>query len=93
MNREETIEAIKVMQGWLDGGDLQERELGNMDAVWGSYGDNAQPVFMFDRYEYRIKPKEPREFWINPNYDGVEAGYREFSETAVDDFVHVREVQ
>ncbi len=57
MNKQETAEAIKVMQGWLDGGNLQERPLGDMDAVWASYGDNAQPVFMFDRYEYRIKPK------------------------------------
>lgn len=93
MNREQTAEAIQVMQDWLDGGNLQERELGNMDAVWDSYGDNAQPVFMFDKYEYRIKPM-PREFWINARTYDCYANKvaAEANRDRVDFIVHVREV-
>ena len=63
MNREETREAIDVMLDWLNGGELEERELGDMDATWTSYEESDDALFNFELYEYRIKPK-PREFKI-----------------------------
>ncbi len=59
MNKEQTVEAIRVMQGWLDGADIQfrEREFQNPWSDWKlKYWD-------FWNYEYRIKP-EPREWEV-----------------------------
>lgn len=59
MNREQTKEAIKVMQHYADGGEVNWRPRGKGD--WEACG--YDPVFDFLRNEYRIKPK-PLECWV-----------------------------
>lgn len=57
MNREQTKEAIKVMQHWADGGDCQGRMRPN-----GEWGPSFDPAWDWFEYDYRIKPK-PLEGW------------------------------
>ena len=92
MNREETREAIDVMLDWLNGGELEERELGDMDATWTSYEESDDALFNFELYEYRSKPK-PREFWIDLT-DGkfIEAGKGSKYWGEENDVIKVREV-
>ena len=63
MNREKTKKIIEVMQAYVDGAEIQQ--IGECKS-----GYSSSPVF-HPRWgwnnslkEYRIKPKEPREFWI-----------------------------
>ncbi len=55
MNREETIEAIKVMQGFVDGKTIQFKS--PIDDMWSDI--EAWPVWNFVGDTYRVKP-EPR---------------------------------
>src|SRR5690348_10731135 len=56
MTRDEAREAIKVLQHYADGGDVQCRSFGN------PWNDLDVPIFNFFDAEYRIKPK-PAEGW------------------------------
>lgn len=58
--KQEIIGRIEIMQAWVDG---EEVEYEDQDAQWCEmpYKDVAE--FVFDRANYRIKPK-PREVWI-----------------------------
>ncbi len=88
MNKQETAEAILVMQAWIDGEEVEWTRRDEPVFPWkGSNG------FLWDwnTNKYRIKP-QPREWWLNLEPDVVPRGYRELSETPVDGFVHVREV-
>lgn len=58
MNREQTREAIKVMQHFADGGEVECKQC---DGSWGRLMD---PNWQFSSCEYRIKPK-PLECWVN----------------------------
>ena len=62
MNKQETAEAIVVMQAWIDGDTVEEKDR-DPDGVQGWHPYDHNPLFNFERYEYRIKPS-PREFWI-----------------------------
>ena len=54
MNRDETIEAIKVMQAYADGGEIEYRgRPGSVNTTWYS----GLPEFNWRMNEYRIKPK------------------------------------
>lgn len=67
MTREETIEAIKVMQAWLDGEKVQVRSLYASSDEWH---DICLLRWNFAGNQYRIKPK-PLEVWhwvFNDNY-------------------------
>jgi len=70
VNKQETAEAILVMQGYADGGIVEEKDR-DPDGVqgWHEYGELHAPLFNFELYEYRIKPS-PREFWIWTSKDG-----------------------
>jgi hypothetical protein len=64
-------EKIEVMQAWLDGKVVQSNKYGNwLDVTprdsnaWEVGSFTGEPGFTFDECDYRIKPKEPREFWI-----------------------------
>lgn len=83
MNREETKEAIKVMQAYVDGKTIESRKL-LRSGYWSAVqADNTQSTPMWDWFEcrYRIKP-EPRE-WYEVEVDGVtdhlEHHYKRFS--------------
>lgn len=56
MDREETKEAIKVMQAWVDGRtDIQFRYRGS--SKWTGFVGNAPALWDWCANEYRIKPQ------------------------------------
>lgn len=57
MNREETREAIKVMQHYVDGGNIEGKFRSNSD--WQCADDG--PVWNWWEHEYRIRSDEPDE--------------------------------
>jgi len=59
MNKDETREAIKVMEHFTNGGEIEGRVLGEDDS-WNVFID---PHWNFNHFAYRIK-KAPRTFWI-----------------------------
>jgi hypothetical protein len=59
MNKEETKKAIEVMQAYVDGKEIEY--LG--DASWGPTRLTG-PLWDWATTEYRIKPQEPRVFWL-----------------------------
>ena len=71
MNRDETKKAIEVMQAFVDGAEIEVRYFGlfnderdQVASEWQKFTGSAEPLFNWDSAEYRIKPQEPREFWI-----------------------------
>ena len=71
MNRKETEEAIKVMQAFVDGAELEIRSRGY--PTWESAATTTI-CWSWDRIEYRIKPK-PLEVWVTVrNGDNKPAG-------------------
>ena len=89
MNREETKQAIKVMQAYVDGAEIEysARTIPGVGhgVVWGSHDHG--PNFDWHHYEYRIKPV-PCEGWvekyrIHAHIDGVCDKF---------DCIHMREV-
>ena len=87
MDREQVKKIIPTLQGFVDGGELQQRAIGH-GADWhkqnGSFVINGG-------WEYRLKPKA-REWWVLPEYSGPHPGYRQFSDKHIVGYVHVREV-
>lgn len=67
MNREETKEAIKVMQAYAEGKEIEYRT-GN---VWCLC---RNPSWSFGDIYYRIKP-EPKVIWVNEYEDGTGSAY------------------
>ncbi len=65
MNREATIEAIKVMQAEVDGNDIEMYRLAQGFSDENIQWYPHQGGWNWSEYGFRIKPKEPREFWIN----------------------------
>ena len=61
MNKEETIEAIKVMQAFVDGETITSRPMGLNDVKSPTYATN--PEWDWFSYIYEVKPK-PRELWV-----------------------------
>lgn len=65
MTKEETIEAIKVMQAWVDGEDIEGLVLDEENGR--HYRINSEKGCMWNWYqcEYRIKQKDPLEEALN----------------------------
>ena len=59
MNKKETAEAIKVMQAYVDGSEIELR-VRHTDESW----HHCDPVWHWQSYEYRVKSKA-RTFWVN----------------------------
>jgi len=72
MNKDETREAIKVMEHFTNGGEIEGRVLGEDDS-WNVFID---PHWNFNHFAYRIK-KAPRTFWI-AQYDDDDEGEGEY---------------
>ena len=100
MNREETEAAIEVMQAWLDGAEIEERQADG--GGWGEWSDRplTEEGWYFNcENENRIKPK-PREFWINLYREeghshtvwNSEGKARKYADTHVKRTIKVREV-
>lgn len=60
MNREQSIEAIKVMQAWLDGEEVEGMEKDGHP--WKNI--YRTPTWDWARCEYRIKPKPMRKYVV-----------------------------
>jgi hypothetical protein len=65
MNREETKEAIQVMQHYADGGEV-EFNRHSEGGCWEPLPEPHTPSWDWPIVQYRIKP-EPREWWIDPD--------------------------
>lgn len=62
MNREETKEAIKVMQGFVDGETVDSISLLTQtllipEDVWSEVSDDLGPAWAWNVCKYRLKPK------------------------------------
>ena len=62
MDYEQTKEAIKVMQAYVDGEEIEACARDHM--VSYDWYDCPTPNWDFSIWDYRIKPKEPRKYWI-----------------------------
>ena len=60
MNKEQTVEAIKVMTAYVDGAEIESNWGQNK---WCHLTDGVVPGWDWTKADYRIKPKL-REFWI-----------------------------
>lgn len=58
MNREETKEAIEVMQGFIDGCKIEQAE------PQGKWKDDPDPIWNWAYRQYRIKPRKPRTTFV-----------------------------
>jgi hypothetical protein len=90
MDTKQTADAIKVMQAYVDGAEIQERVVSGGPHRWKEAG----PYWNWMTSEYRIKP-QPREWWIN-RYPGGGIGIYDSKELAEInkslECIHVREV-
>ena len=64
VNRENTRQAIEVMQAYADGSEIQQKRR-ESESGWYQPG---RPVWDWDRFNYRVKPA-PREFWCEGGSD------------------------
>ena len=80
MNRAETQEAIKVMQAFVDG---IEVEFHGQQGSWTPVpsDDCTIPTWNFASVKYRIKPK-PLEVWVWMHHSGGMNGDAYFAENA-----------
>ncbi len=62
MNREETSEAVKVMQAYVAGADIEWKPNSSHKDNWKPVRD---PVWSWGVDKYRIKPAPAREFFID----------------------------
>lgn len=91
MNIEETKKAIEVMQAFVDGKTVQV----SAAAGWES---TPTPCWSWDICEYRIKPAEPKNIWVNEYknftylHESAEDANKNAGPTAVRKAVHYREV-
>ena len=58
MNIEQTIEAIRVMQAYVDGKEVQYlgKKRNPMVLLLSDWCDTHEPFWNFEHYDYRIKP-------------------------------------
>jgi len=80
MNKEQTSEAITVMQAYVDGAEIE------IGPEWATV---KEPTWTWTYSEYRIKPG-PREFWIDPKKGVVSIGKP--MDMVLEQFIKVREV-
>ena len=87
MNREDTKKAIKVMQAYVDGADI-ECQCGSQ---WTELTGSAEPIFNWSAADYRIKPK-PREFEIMVMGNGALREAGDLASGYSGEIIKVREV-
>ena len=89
MNREDTKKAIEVMQAFIDGGEVEARINNNHEWVTLK---SADPAWGWSESDYRIKPQEPREFWMYPVPGGFHVGMDGQTAKDYSGVIKVREV-
>ena len=90
MNREETKNAIAVMRAWADGTEIECRS--HAHDGWSGIVAAKYCMWDFGRQDYRIKPKEPREFEIMVMGNGKILDLSEMSGGFLGEIIKVREV-
>ena len=65
MTREQTIEAIRVMQAYVDGKEVQYlgKKRNVMGLLLSDWCDTHEPFWNFEHYDYRIKPTTTIRSW------------------------------
>ncbi len=65
MNIEQTKEAIRVMQAFVDGYEIQQRikKCDSRSVLKPDWCDTDEPCWDFDSYDYRIKPTATLRPW------------------------------
>ena len=65
MTREQTIEAIRVMQAFVDGKEVQYlgKKRNPMGLLLSDWCDTHEPFWNFEHYDYRIKPTATLRPW------------------------------
>ena len=77
MNREETLEAIKVMQHYADGGEVEARLIDQKHFGEEAWTHHDNPWWVWPDFDYRIKKATKKiklEAWL---VDGVLQWHRE----------------
>lgn len=75
MDKKEVQEAIKLMQAWLDGEEIQYRTRRDVNQDWQGYEpDECRPSWNWHVFEYRAKPM-PLEVWLVLTADGATYTY------------------
>ena len=64
MNKEQTEEAIKVMQAYVDGKQIQWFD--RHDESWAD--TTVHPQWNWDEKEYRVKPEPRKVYMVEVNY-------------------------
>jgi hypothetical protein len=84
MTREQTIEAIKVMQAYVDGDEIEQRikKCDSRSVLKPDWCDTDEPCWDFDSYDYRIKPTAKLRPWTADEVPlGMQARNREYPKT------------
>ena len=61
MNMKSLEKKLEVMQAFRDGAKIQRRRAEEGYPIWQ---DTLNPTWMWGRYEYRVKPSEPRTLYL-----------------------------
>jgi hypothetical protein len=88
MTKDETREAIKVMQAYVDGSEIEIKGDYDGDDAWEC---GEEPEWDFISNNYRIKP-EPREWWIDRNTYQAYANREFVPGSAYNDAIKVQEI-
>jgi hypothetical protein len=68
-----TAEMIEVMQAFERGEEIQAREIFSESEDWLAVINQPSYKWNLERYDYRIKPREPRVIWVNEYEHGEHA--------------------
>ena len=95
MNRARARELLPIIEAFANGEDIQIKE--RSDRKWRDVLDTNKVILTWhDGCEYRIKPKEPREFWVFPEINDHESAEHEYccmgSKPDNPNYIKVREV-
>ena len=67
MNKEETKEAIKIMQAFIDGEEIQSIDETSSTSAWT---DRDNPSWCWGLLTFRVKPPKPIGRWVVLNSEG-----------------------
>lgn len=57
MDKETTKEMVEIMDAYIEGHDIQYKDVNDDEAKWQ---DVSEPNWMWGKFEYRIKPKKKK---------------------------------
>jgi len=78
-----TAEMIEVMEAFERGEEIQAREIFSESEDWLAVINQPSYKWNLERYDYRIKPREPRVIWVNEYEKGIAGAAHMTMEDAV----------